>query len=308
MIQNDSNDPLLYEITVPFGNLTLLFYFNEKICTDNSKPSMPHDHPDYEIHYMVQGVCRHFIGQNVYDACIGDVLILHPNQYHYQEQSTPRRGHGVFYSLQVAIKPPLETASPATLKAYAALRAVLDECELLHDTKRILMPFFQLIHEEINNRRNGYYVNLQSACAFMMISLIRLSDYADKKSLFPDEKLKHIPDWRHQIENFLFKHFGEDLRLQDLAEAIGLSTRQTSRLILREYGMNFVTKLNDVRIQHAAYLLRQGTQNIHEVSVSCGFPNYGYFSTCFRQKIGVTPSQYHKQFAKQGATDEKIIE
>lgn len=297
-MENNAKDPLLYEISIPYGNLTLLFYFNERIYTDNSAPSKPHDHPDYEIHYMVHGMCRHFIDRHDHNAYTGDVVILHPNQYHYQEQCLLAQNISRFFSLRLAVKPPIETASSTTMKAYTALRNLLDSHEVLRDDKMTMMPFLRQIQDEINTRQNGYYLNLQAACTCMMTALIRLGSEEDQKNIYPNEKLKHISHWRHQIENFLFNHYAEDLHLQDLAEAIGLSQRQTSRLISREYGINFVAKLNDVRIQRAAYMLRTGTQNIHEVSVACGFSNYGYFSTCFHKKTGHTPSEYHKQFLK----------
>ncbi|MBR7099254.1 MAG: helix-turn-helix transcriptional regulator, partial [Clostridia bacterium] len=82
--------------------------------------------------------------------------------------------------------------------------------------------------------------------------------------------------------------------LTDLAEAINVSPRQMSRILLREFGMNFVTKLTEMRLQQVKYQLTHTEKSIHQISIDCGFPSYSYFSTCFRKNVGMTPSHYRQ--------------
>jgi len=47
-------------------------------------------------------------------------------------------------------------------------------------------------------------------------------------------------------------------------------------------------------LEHAAQILKQSKQNISEVAYMVGFSDPKYFSNCFSEKFGVTPSQYVK--------------
>jgi signal transduction histidine kinase/ligand-binding sensor domain-containing protein/DNA-binding response OmpR family regulator len=51
------------------------------------------------------------------------------------------------------------------------------------------------------------------------------------------------------------------------------------------------------RMQRAAQLLEQGKINISEVSNKVGFKNPKYFSKCFHNKFGETPTQYANKFS-----------
>jgi transcriptional regulator GlxA family with amidase domain len=50
--------------------------------------------------------------------------------------------------------------------------------------------------------------------------------------------------------------------------------------------------LREARIKHACQLLRQTTKTVAEVAYSCGFSDPKYFSRCFKQSIGMSPTDY----------------
>ena len=53
--------------------------------------------------------------------------------------------------------------------------------------------------------------------------------------------------------------------------------------------------VRDMRLQKAKILLDQGLDNIAEIAYQVGFNNPKYFSTCFREKFGVSPKIYFQQ-------------
>lgn len=53
--------------------------------------------------------------------------------------------------------------------------------------------------------------------------------------------------------------------------------------------------VRDMRLQKAKILLDQGLDNITEIAYQVGFSNPKYFSTCFREKFGVSPKTYFQQ-------------
>jgi AraC-like DNA-binding protein len=59
-------------------------------------------------------------------------------------------------------------------------------------------------------------------------------------------------------------------------------------------GMAPVEFVRDMRLQRGRQLLDAGTNNVSEVAYSVGFSNPKYFSTCFKEKYHVSPSEYQK--------------
>jgi len=59
-------------------------------------------------------------------------------------------------------------------------------------------------------------------------------------------------------------------------------------------GLTLVEFLRDMRLQRAKQLLDVGGNNVSEVAYEVGFNNPKYFSTCFKEKYHVSPSEYVK--------------
>jgi AraC-like DNA-binding protein len=59
-------------------------------------------------------------------------------------------------------------------------------------------------------------------------------------------------------------------------------------------GIMPVEFVRDMRLQRAKRYLDAGNTNIGEVAYLSGFSSPKYFSTCFREKYQVTPSDYIK--------------
>ena len=61
-----------------------------------------------------------------------------------------------------------------------------------------------------------------------------------------------------------------------------------------QYGVG-QARILDIRIGKAKQLLADGTQKISAVSEACGFSNPYHFCRAFKQRTGLTPSQYMQQ-------------
>ncbi len=78
----------------------------------------------------------------------------------------------------------------------------------------------------------------------------------------------------------------------ELAEQCGLSEVYFRRLFLQHYGTTPKQFLIETRISKAKQLLTDGMLKIHEVAEQCGFSNEYHFCRTFKQKTGVTPSEF----------------
>ena len=57
-------------------------------------------------------------------------------------------------------------------------------------------------------------------------------------------------------------------------------------------GINFVTYLNLVRVEHAAFELRHTEKKFTDIALSCGFNNVRTFNRVFKEITGCTPSEF----------------
>lgn len=82
-----------------------------------------------------------------------------------------------------------------------------------------------------------------------------------------------------------------EFTLDMLCAKIGLSRPQLYRKITALTSKAPNDFLKDVRLEKAHSLLQQKSMNVSEVALEVGFENPSYFSKCFAQKFGFTPSK-----------------
>lgn len=84
------------------------------------------------------------------------------------------------------------------------------------------------------------------------------------------------------------------LSLDATAAQLGISAAYLSRIFTETYGMRFTKYLNDLRIEKAKELLSDETKLIRDVGQDVGFLTVQNFMRVFKQKTGVTPSEYRE--------------
>lgn len=111
-------------------------------------------------------------------------------------------------------------------------------------------------------------------------------------------RLQRESEYRPVIKDaqkYIMRSYMEsELDLTSVAEAIGSSPSYLSRLMKQQLGMSFKDFLTTLRIQKACGLMKDKTISISEVSELVGYSNQHYFSTAFKNAMGMTPSEYKK--------------
>jgi transcriptional regulator GlxA family with amidase domain len=96
----------------------------------------------------------------------------------------------------------------------------------------------------------------------------------------------------------LFEHIEQDyaarISLPDAATLAGLSRPQFHAVFKKATGMTLVDYLTQVRLRHAARLLRETDRSIAEIATAVGFADQSYFDRRFRRRFGRTPRQFRE--------------
>jgi len=83
-----------------------------------------------------------------------------------------------------------------------------------------------------------------------------------------------------------------DANVGDMAAAAAVSRSGLQRKLKQTMGITPLDLLREARIKHACLMLRQTEKSIADVAYACGFTDPKYFSRCFKQSTGVSPSDY----------------
>ncbi|RYZ83145.1 MAG: AraC family transcriptional regulator, partial [Moraxellaceae bacterium] len=91
-------------------------------------------------------------------------------------------------------------------------------------------------------------------------------------------------------------HLDDTISLAKLASLLGVTTHQLSELLNIHNGTSFYDFLNELRYQESLKILHnhQADLTIADIAYQSGFNNRNSFYNVFKEKTGVTPSQYKK--------------
>ena len=86
-----------------------------------------------------------------------------------------------------------------------------------------------------------------------------------------------------------------ELSTQSIADALSISTGHLSRVFHQETGKKLVDYLQEVRMEHAARLIRENELTNEEICAAIGYSRLQYFSTKFKEYYGVTLNEYRRR-------------
>ena len=88
-------------------------------------------------------------------------------------------------------------------------------------------------------------------------------------------------------------HFDDpELSVERISRDMGVSRVHLYRRVKTLSGLSPVDYMRNLRLGKAAELLRQRRFSISEVAYRTGFSSPPYFSKCFKETFGMTPSEY----------------
>jgi len=106
---------------------------------------------------------------------------------------------------------------------------------------------------------------------------------------FPEQENEFLQRLIQLVEDNLDN---EHMDAEGFAKAIFISRSQLHRKISALTGLSLTEFIRNHRLDRARKMLAQREGSIAEIAWRTGFPNAKYFSTCFKERFGVTPSSF----------------
>lgn len=93
---------------------------------------------------------------------------------------------------------------------------------------------------------------------------------------------------------FISKKYRSAIGVADVAQAAHISEKYLRELFKKETGKSVQAYLTDTRLSAAVTLLSNSKYNIGEIASLSGFGEYRNFARVFKERYGITPSEYRE--------------
>lgn len=153
---------------------------------------------------------------------------------------------------------------------------------------------FPLLHQLMEENRNARPGTREMSVSLLQQIIILLS-----RMYRSDTAQVHTPGTAPALtraglmpvlEDAFFYRY-RTLTLQDMADLLNLSIRQTQRLLQAKFGKTFSQKLTEARMAAASQFLANTEMSVTEISERVGFSSIEHFSSAFRRFMGCASQQ-----------------
>lgn len=247
--------------------------------TDGSKASeaVPvHDHSEYELLAFCDGCTAMQAGNRVLMLQGGQCCLLRPRILHLRRSSPDTTKYCTLF-IQGPKQSPLDVLK--------------EPCLLLRCAPEII-GCFMAMEKELRGGGLGAAANIQALASLILVAVLReVSGHQTSKS---QEQQAAFVRYEDIIDDYIALHYAEELRISDLAEQTGVTTRHLARIMRSSYGCTFRQRLLEIRLYYAREYLSATQLPVSQIAIRCGFTAEAAFSAAFRKSIGCTPTEYRR--------------
>lgn len=241
-----------------------------KILRGENISYIPHMHYCYEMILVADGCLHVNVDSTEYPVHGGDGVLIFPHQMHHI--------HTEEYNRYV-----LCLFTPELIKTY-------------HSIVESKIPTSNLFRCDPFYIRKMSALKEQDSILAMKGLLYTLCDAFDNNNSYIAFK-KSQYDLLPRIIHFIEQNYRDVCTLYELSRYLGYEYSYLSSYFNKTTGMSYADYVNQYRINQACYLLRESDMPITLISQECGFPSHRTFNRNFKDKNGISPAEYRKQFS-----------
>ncbi|HSI74530.1 MAG TPA: AraC family transcriptional regulator [Lunatimonas sp.] len=256
-----------------------------------------HFHPEYQLFLVLEGRGTRFVGDTMKPFRENDLVFTGPNlphlwrndqEYFHKSQKLKTHGIVVYFSADFIGEGLLEKEEFEGLKHL--LQRSVRGLEVNGETNRVIRPMMKRL---LTLKGLESIIHLLRILQLMVVSKdchpIVQAGYTNMSKASEEDRMS-------QVYDYVMDHFREGIRLEDVATLSNMTVSSFSRYFKSRMNKSFSDFLSDVRISHACKLLHEERINISEVCYESGFNTLSNFNRQFKDRIGVTPMSYKKDF------------
>lgn len=247
--------------------------------------------PDFcVLIYVIDGCIYVTEGDTDYEVNAGELLILKNDVHHFGKKKIQKGTKWIFVHFRISAdcnaSPFYPDASPlgaydATAESILTLPKFLDSVSARFEKE--LKTFIE--YAQSDDAYKKWFINQR---LFLLLSSLAVNTQGFSNNLTLSDR----------ICRYLSDNIGVPFSSENIEKRFYLSYKYMSHLFKKEKGVTMQQYHNSVRMDEACRLLCSTLMSIGEIADKLGFSDVLYFSRCFRNYTGKSPSAYRKDSAR----------
>lgn len=224
----------------------------------------------------------------------GELLFHQPNEFHSIRSldSSPN-----FFVISFSSASPAmayfekrRTQLDATLKPY--LSSIIKEAEKTYIIPKN-DPNLRKLHRKEDAPLGGEQL-IQTYLEQLLIFLLRTITKEGSLVSFPKKGSQEDP-LVAAIKQYLSQHITDTVRVEDICNEFDYSRSFLNKRFQNETGQSLASYFTALKIEEAKRLIRDSDLNFAQISERLSFDNPQYFSRVFKNRTGMTPTEFKKR-------------
>ena len=242
-----------------------------------------HYHKEVEIITVVEGQMDFHLDACCYEVKAGEVLIIPPYCVHRSTAHPGTYHECLAFDLSIlwddALRRDLENG---VLTVSSPLTLDLSYTETVYDSARSALKAYE-------NALAGWEMEVIGNLSTIFGRLMSAGFFTKSGKANPEQ------GFVKKVIEYINEHLSEPITSSTAAEALYLNSSYFCRLFRAHLGCSFTEYLTGRRIEHAKILLNTTDTSVSDVALLCGFNGFSYFGKTFRERVGISPSNYRKK-------------
>jgi len=252
-----------------------------------------HYHTHYELVWIKNGYGVRTVGDRTEAFNSGDMVLMYPNLPHVWECDE------VFYQGNPYLRAHLLVIhfSEEVIRILNRISDFSTILEILKMSQRGILitgktkeRIGHLMEEALTAREEERII------IFLRILRLMYEGRGDLEMLASEAFPRYYDDLKFSrmriIDDYIAQNFGRRISIDEMASVLNMSTSSFYQYFKERTGQTFINYLNDYRLQYAKRLLETKRMKVVAVAEVSGFGDVSYFNRYFKQKTGVTPTEY----------------
>ena len=232
-----------------------------------------HFHDFFELEFIISGQGVYTVDGKPYEISPGDLFFLTPMNFHFVDVHNAELFNVMF---------------SGDICNHFFLQRLISNCPVFIKTDGETKIYFETLLNELCKN-----IDDREFSAILLNAII-----AGIVKKIPESKKINEHSAVNKAELFMVNNFRNELKLEDVANHVALSSSYFSRLFKAEKGINFKAYLNSMRFEYAEKLIKNSDMSIIQICSECGFNDYPNFVRRFKQYTGYYPMEYKNLFLR----------
>lgn len=275
--------------------------FFSKPVPQGRREFVPHHHTEFEMSYLVSGSGEYTLKDRVYEMNRGDIFLFSNDELH---KITYVDGDFVLFNIKFLPRAVRTESADGKAPFYLDL-FWKRKPDFSHKIQTSLnggekyTALLRKIFDETAKPAPGADILVKQYIIEILLLAARESGYGESENE-KAERLSKDALWSVNLaEDYIGKHFTEEINLSELSEKFGMSRNALTSGFKTLNGVSPKNYITSLRLDKAASLLKSTRLSVLDVALECGYNSTASFNKMFLKIIGKTPTEYRKIYEKQ---------